>query len=868
MQKPNTPVAFVVSHSHWDRAWYLPFEAYRHRLVRMMDRILDLLETNPTYSSFMFDGQTILIEDYLGVRPQAADRLKKLIEDKRLVIGPWYILPDLFLISGESVIRNLQAGLHDGHKWGNLLKVGYVPDPFGHFAQLPQILHQLELDTFMFMRGMPEEDFDRLGTIFSWEAPDGSTVLATYMIDGYFNASALGYPSIYGRFEGLKPDLNLAEERVRASIEIYSKHQQEPWFVLFNGMDHMPEQADLPEILHELKSKNLPFEIEHADLNTYNHLIRTSDRQFEHFKGDLDGNAHHPILKSVWSTRIYLKQENHRLESLITGTLEPLTLIACEQNLISYDQQLVDRVWRKLMKNHPHDDICGCSVDDVHFDNESRFKQVDHITEVIVTEILEKMLIQGINHPLNGTLSSNERCYVLVHNPHPYEITSWIDAELFFPNPEGENGAPPHLMPLEAFDGKGMKRELICLSSQAPVMKNQFLGGTWGRTYEVRIQATVPACGYTIIQCSYSKQELNLEKNITPKSTHSSWLKAILEWRPDYGDTYSYGPDSKNKVWEASAQLDPEQLHIQWQLSVDDESNSHKNLVVRGQIIPLDQGSDSIKLNYTNTLKNGRLRLLIPLEESVDSTIADAHFRLAEHHFKANRTPESDGERWNAYPGELDYGTQFMRDGVIIPRKNASSLWLASRGHHEYEIIQHSRYGSCLALTLHRSVGMLSVGGGRIRRVQAGPSVPVPGAQCLRDIVIALAMGTSTEPLSRIHRKIKEFSHPLKAYSLPWLPYVSPSGAFPAEESSLLIDNPAIVLSALKMHSDGRTWVIRIYSNSDTVQNTRLIVPKHKSYASTSSLTEVWNEDTVSNIRDGCITLQVPPHRIMTILVR
>jgi len=868
MQKTESPVAFVVSHSHWDRAWYLPFESYRHRLVRMMDRILDLLETNAAYYSFMFDGQTILIEDYLEVRPEASERLKKLIVEKRLIIGPWYILPDLYLISGESVIRNLQSGLSDGHKWGNLLEVGYVPDPFGHFAQLPQVLKQIGLDTFMFMRGMPENEFERLGTIFKWEAPDSSSVLATYMIDGYFNASALGYPSIYGRFEGLKPDLKLAEERIRNSIETYSKYQKEPWFVLFNGMDHMPEQAELPDIIDDLQARDLPFQIQHADLNTYNSLITSSAHQHETFKGDLDGNAHHPILKSVWSTRVYLKQENHKLESLITGTLEPMIVMAIEKNLINYDQALIDRIWRTLMKNHPHDDICGCSVDDVHFDNESRFKQVDHMAEVMMTEILESILIQGIDHPHKGPNSLGEQCFVLAHNPHPYDVESWVETELFFPNPEGENGAPPSKRPLQAFDGDGLELEIITLSSEAPVMKNQFLGGTWGRTYHVRIKLKAPACGYTIIKCCYSEKE-----SISPAEpvvlANSAYMNTILEWRPDYGDTYSYGPDPENRVWEASAQINSEKNRIEWPLYVDGDANNEATaLSIHGHVEPIDSKSESMRIQYTNSLKNGRLRILIPLGEPISSCLADAHFRIATHHFDTVRTPETDPERWNSYPGELDYGTQFMRDGVMIPRKNAPTLWLSSRGHHEYEIIQHPRHGSCLALSLHRSVEMLSVGGGRIRRVQAGPSVPVPGAQCLRELNIDLAMGISDDTIPYVHRKLKTGSHPVQARTLPWLPYVKASGSFPSMDSNLSIDNPHVVLSSLKLHTDGKTWVIRVYSTSDVSQIAELKVPTNKSLVSTSALTETWDPATVSSIRDGKISLTVPAQRIMTLLIR
>ena len=132
--------AFLVSHTHWDRAWYLTFNEFRVRLVRMIDRIIELLESNSSYNCFVLDGQVVLIEDYLEIRPDNESHIRALIQQGRLVIGPWYVLPDLFLVSGESIIRNLQIGLEMSNDFGNGLKVGYVPDPFGHPGQLPQIL--------------------------------------------------------------------------------------------------------------------------------------------------------------------------------------------------------------------------------------------------------------------------------------------------------------------------------------------------------------------------------------------------------------------------------------------------------------------------------------------------------------------------------------------------------------------------------------------------------------------------------------------------------------------------------------------------------------------------------------------------------
>ncbi len=870
MQTNKSIKGLVVSHSHWDRAWYLPFESYRHRLVRMTDRILALLESNEEYKSFMFDGQTILLEDYIGVRPHSAERLQRLIRDRRLIIGPWYVLPDLFLVSGESVIRNLQAGAADGRAWGGLLNVGYVPDPFGHFAQLPQLLKQFDLDTFLFMRGMPEKHFDTLGSIFDWVAPDGSKVIATYLIDGYFNASSLGFPSVYGRFEGLAPDIDLAEERIKKSIDNYSKIQPEPWVVLFNGMDHMPEQADLPLILDSLNSRDLPFELEHSDLDAYAHNIVAYDRKRPEFSGDLDGNAHHPILKGVWSTRVYIKQQNHRLESLITGFLEPLLLSAIEHGLISHDATLIDRVWRKLMKNHPHDDICGCSVDDVHFGNEVRFQQVDHMIDVLITEILEQALIKGLDHSSSVVKLKSDESYVLVHNPHPHTVTSWVETEVFFPNPDGEEGSPPLESQLSADDGDGADVQLNVWSSQAPVVENQFLGATWGRRYHVRMLLTVPAAGYTVVRVHQQGEAAEGQRYIPVTSKRETlWDSAILEWRPDLGDTYSYGPDADNRTWEASMVPDTSTGQLTWSLRVpENREGGSVEMNITGRVQELAQGGQSIDLDYTNNASDGRLRMLIPLGEYIDHTIADAHFRLADHHFGRLRTPETSAERWNGYPGELDYGTEFMRDGVIVPRDLAPALWLASRGSHEYEIVQHTVHGSCLAVTLHRSVGMLSIGGGRIRRVQAGPSIPVPGAQCLRALKIEMAMGTTTAGVPAAHRTLREYSHPLRARPFPWLPYTTGKGKLHRTDSLLSIDNSAVVLSALKHHDTDNCWVVRVYSTSDKPEQCTLMVPPTKAKACVTDLHECWNDTASFAINGGSINFEVPPHRIVTLLVR
>ena len=144
----ETKSAILVSHTHWDRAWYLSFNEFRLRLVRMIDRIIVMLENNPQFKCFVLDGQVVLVEDYLEIRPEKKEQLHSLIKAGRLVIGPWYVLPDLFLVSSESIIRNLQIGRSISKQWGSGLNVGYVPDPFGHPAQLPRFYKAFLLTIF------------------------------------------------------------------------------------------------------------------------------------------------------------------------------------------------------------------------------------------------------------------------------------------------------------------------------------------------------------------------------------------------------------------------------------------------------------------------------------------------------------------------------------------------------------------------------------------------------------------------------------------------------------------------------------------------------------------------------------------------
>ena len=195
---PDKRQAFIVSHTHWDREWYLPFNRFRVNLVETVGKVLDRLESDPDFTHFLLDGQTCVLEDYLAAVPGDTQRVRNLVRRGALASGPWYILPDEFLVSGEATVRNLILGRRTGAAWGPVQKVGYMPDSFGHVAQLPQILRLAGLDSFVFTRGLGDEA-PGLGWLFRWQAPDETEVLAVNQCEGLLQRRCPGLQGAVAR---------------------------------------------------------------------------------------------------------------------------------------------------------------------------------------------------------------------------------------------------------------------------------------------------------------------------------------------------------------------------------------------------------------------------------------------------------------------------------------------------------------------------------------------------------------------------------------------------------------------------------------------------------------------------------------------
>src|SRR5574341_2169805 len=251
-----TPTYHLVSHTHWDREWYLSFEQFRAMLVRMVDDLLDLLARDPEYKCFTLDGQTIVLEDYLAIKPERAEEIRRLVAQGRLLIGPWYILPDEFLVSGEATIRNLLFGRRISQQFGTEMKVGYIPDSFGHIAMMPAILKGFDIDNAVLYRGFGGEP-EQTTSEYWWQAPDGTRSLMIHLFRhgysaGYFHQETP--EQVLQRFDEIKNELD-----VRATTS-----QR----LLMNGGDHHWPDPKLPQTLKLLRS-NFAGDFRHSTLPAY-----------------------------------------------------------------------------------------------------------------------------------------------------------------------------------------------------------------------------------------------------------------------------------------------------------------------------------------------------------------------------------------------------------------------------------------------------------------------------------------------------------------------------------------------------------------------------------------------------------------------
>jgi len=412
----------LISHTHWDREWYLTFQQFRLKLVHLVDSLLDILESDPQYKYFLLDGQTILLEDYLAIRPEREAILRQFIQSGRIIIGPWYVLPDEFLVSPEATIRNLLLGDQTCRRFGPKMHIGYSPDQFGHIGQLPQILRGFDIQTACFWRGQSNEACE-----LWWEAPDGSRVFTANLRDGYGYAASLPAD---------RPEAFTAEiRRLRDQLLPFAAA---PHLLLMNGTDHMEPSPDTPRAIASTRGLLDGDELIHSTLVNYLTATRAAleGQALPVTQGEMRDSRRMHLLPGVLSTRMWIKQRNYACETLLEKWTEPFSTFAYwipperRSPIFQQKSDIVRAAWRLLMQNHPHDSICGCSIDQVHREMQVRFDQVDQIGEEVTRQSLES-LAAAIRTQSGGP--SEPELAIVVFNPSSRPRTDAVTSILELP---------------------------------------------------------------------------------------------------------------------------------------------------------------------------------------------------------------------------------------------------------------------------------------------------------------------------------------------------------------------------------------------------------------------------------------------------
>jgi mannosylglycerate hydrolase len=353
----------IVPHTHWDREWYLPFQTFRLRLVRLLDELLARLDTDPSYAHFLLDGQMAVVDDYLAIRPEAEATIRRLAHDGRLAMGPWYILMDEFLVSGETMIRNLQKGLDRAEAFGGAMEVGYLPDMFGHVAQMPQILRLFGFEHAVVWRGVPSQ-IDR--SAFWWSAPDGSTVRAEYLPTGYGNGA------------NLPDDAAALIERIDGWIAAHADQLGDHDVLWMNGSDHLIPQAFLGRVVEQANAKaGDRYQLDVTSLASYLASAPTADLATWH--GEMRSGARANLLMGVTSNRTDVRVAAGKAERSLEQLAEPLLSLHLPAS--EWPTALLNEAWTQMIRNSAHDSICACSHDEVVAAVLHRFHEARQIGE-------------------------------------------------------------------------------------------------------------------------------------------------------------------------------------------------------------------------------------------------------------------------------------------------------------------------------------------------------------------------------------------------------------------------------------------------------------------------------------------------------
>ena len=760
----------IVPHTHWDREWYKAYQDFRLALVELIDTLIPLLERDASYPYFMLDGQMAVVDDYLEVRPEAEGRLRALAAAGRLSMGPWYILMDEFLVSGETIVRNLQMGLVRGAAFGGVMEVGYLPDMFGHIAQMPQILRLAGLHDAVVWRGVPSPVTKNA---FVWEAPDGSSVRAEYLPVGYGNGAAL------------PDDAKALVRRTRDNVDEVADFLIDD-LLCMNGSDHLMPQPSLGRVVAEANDLQDEFAFEVTSLPRYL-AGRTSDG-LTRVQGELRSGFRANMLMGVTSNRVDVKRQGALAERELERRAEPLA--ALFQQPEDYPDRLLELAWREMVRNSAHDSVCACSVDDVVDAVLHRYAEARTIAAGLADRAV-KAFARSLTEPGPSVLNPSARArsgmvelVVPADGPAPADVqvlserfglpgSMVLDADTvrtvlgMLQGPKISDDAWIHDIRIEDTE-EGIDITLSVGTDEKPDVpiaeaKQDVYTRLGARPDSVvRVAMDQPSTRRIAARCteiagygwcrfaaaplahpvavSEAGESVELTNGLVRVAVDPVSGTFALDGRPGYGrlvdggdlgDSYNYSPprqdslvDSPESVSVRVGERGPVRARVRitaaytWPDHVDGSSQArvgeHRVEVDTEVELRADDPVVRVSTTFVNPSGDHRLRVHLPLPQPAGESRAESAFTVVTRPLTAEGRPD-----------EFGLPTAPSRRFVTAGR-----LTVAHEGVCEYELVDVEGDGArTLALTVLRSTGMLSRLGMAYRPFPAGPLTPVEGLQ-------------------------------------------------------------------------------------------------------------------------------------------
>lgn len=367
----------VYSHTHWDYEWYFTASESVVQLIYHMDEVISALESG-TLKTYLLDSQVSILEEYLDSMPEKTPVVRKLVEEGKLIIGPWYTQSDELIISGESLARNLWYGISYARELGNCMMIGYLPDSFGQGKDMPKLYNGFDIHEALFWRGVPNDVCNRRE--FYWHCADGSEVLCYHIRDGYFYGGNLIYTD----------DVDKVETRILNGAA--TTHQLLPL-----GGDQRYVDFNLQERLRYYNERSThDIQYFESDLETFFKELRKAEG-LPHIEGEFMDASVSKIHHSIYSSRYDHKQLNDEIERRIIYQLEPFMVMQMQLG-IKPKTAVLKKLWKKVLLNHAHDSACGCNSDATNDAILQRLKDCDQMSSMLLDYQVRKLSesIEGI----------------------------------------------------------------------------------------------------------------------------------------------------------------------------------------------------------------------------------------------------------------------------------------------------------------------------------------------------------------------------------------------------------------------------------------------------------------------------------------